>query len=345
MRVYLTFFCLCTLPLNGYASDEEGLYIGSKVGWSYFAHGCEAHETSCDRDAIGAGVLLGYQFNNWLSLEGGYDYFGKAKAVYPALDNSLIDAPYEADVQGVELGLKADYSISSAWNLFGKVGALGWKADKTGQEIGSLVEESDDGVSLMLGAGIEYQISQALSARLEYQWFDNVGDNDTGGSDVNFTTLGLTYKFGKDSAQPPVITAVAKKTETKTPSKPVMITIKAQDGSSLFEFDSSVLTPFAKTQLVPILEHLNRYPDVRVKITGHTDSLGAEDYNLKLSQSRAEAVKRYLESEGVSASHIVAEGVGERFPVSTNSTAEGRAQNRRVEIHTMESVVQQTEEQ
>ena len=65
---------------------------------------------------------------------------------------------------------------------------------------------------------------------------------------------------------------------------------------------------------------------------GHTDSIGTEAYNLKLSERRAQAVKAYLVSKGIDASRIYSEGKGEAQPIASNKTAEGRAKNRRVDI-------------
>jgi OOP family OmpA-OmpF porin len=73
--------------------------------------------------------------------------------------------------------------------------------------------------------------------------------------------------------------------------------------------------------------------DVKIVVEGHTDSIGSDAYNMKLSRQRAEAVKRYLVGHGTAASRITTEGFGKGQPVASNATAEGRAQNRRVEIH------------
>ena len=78
---------------------------------------------------------------------------------------------------------------------------------------------------------------------------------------------------------------------------------------------------------------LKRYPDMQVQIDGYTDSIGSQAYNLKLSERRAEFVKNYLIAHGVSASQIVAaKGYGKEDPKASNATADGRAQNRRVEF-------------
>ncbi len=103
-------------------------------------------------------------------------------------------------------------------------------------------------------------------------------------------------------------------------------------GDLLFDSGSSGLSPGAYSRMRTLAETLRNYPDTRVKITGHTDSQGAEAFNLKLSEERADAVRRLLIAEGVEAHRVTAIGMGESLPVASNETAAGRQQNRRVEI-------------
>ena len=99
-----------------------------------------------------------------------------------------------------------------------------------------------------------------------------------------------------------------------------------------FEFDKHSITAEGKAILDSGVQILDRNPHVRVEIVGHTDSTGSDDYNQKLSERRADSVRAYLESQGISSSRISAEGRGESQPASSNDTREGRAQNRRVEL-------------
>jgi len=101
----------------------------------------------------------------------------------------------------------------------------------------------------------------------------------------------------------------------------------------LFAFDSAHLRPEADTILQPLLATLRADPDLAVDVVGHTDWVGSDAYNLRLSQRRAEAVVDWLVAHGVARERLTATGKGEREPIATNHTAEGRAQNRRVEIH------------
>ncbi|UVE18852.1 OmpA family protein [Pseudomonas sp. LS44] len=102
----------------------------------------------------------------------------------------------------------------------------------------------------------------------------------------------------------------------------------------LFGFDSAKLTPADKAKLDTVASRLkSEAPDARLTVTGHTDSVGSDAYNQKLSERRAQSVTDYLVSSGVSQASILGvQGAGESQPVADNSTEDGRAQNRRVEI-------------
>jgi len=104
-----------------------------------------------------------------------------------------------------------------------------------------------------------------------------------------------------------------------------------------FEVDSARLTPSSRDVLDKIAEDLKKYPRLRIELQGHTDSTGSDEYNLKLSQRRAEAVRDYLIEQGVSPSQLVARGYGEMQPIADNSTAAGRAANRRVVMRVLEN--------
>lgn len=99
-----------------------------------------------------------------------------------------------------------------------------------------------------------------------------------------------------------------------------------------FEFNSSQLTAMARNTLVSVAQGLAGQTNIELAIGGHTDSRGADAYNLKLSRERAESVRTFLISQGVSAQRLTATGYGEARPIASNETEEGRAQNRRVEF-------------
>jgi outer membrane protein OmpA-like peptidoglycan-associated protein len=100
----------------------------------------------------------------------------------------------------------------------------------------------------------------------------------------------------------------------------------------LFDIDKSTLKPGAREKLAKVSGIVLAYPGLKLAVEGHTDSIGTDEYNLTLSEKRADAVRDYLVSQGVSDSGITAQGFGKENPVATNDTSEGRALNRRVEL-------------
>jgi outer membrane protein OmpA-like peptidoglycan-associated protein len=103
-------------------------------------------------------------------------------------------------------------------------------------------------------------------------------------------------------------------------------------GDVLFASGAANLNPNGDPHLAKLAAFLNRYMDRNVLIVGYTDSIGGQDYNLGLSQRRADSVKIYLVQQGIDSSRLSASGQGMSSPVADNSSATGRQQNRRVEV-------------
>ena len=112
-------------------------------------------------------------------------------------------------------------------------------------------------------------------------------------------------------------------------------------GNVTFAFDSAKLNPQFDPVLDKLAQTLVEYNKTVIQIAGHTDSTGSHDYNMKLSLQRADSVKAYLESRGVPAARLVTIGAGPDYPIASNDTEAGRAENRRVEI-TIVPVTQET---
>jgi OmpA-OmpF porin, OOP family len=140
---------------------------------------------------------------------------------------------------------------------------------------------------------------------------------------------------GKCVAPPPPPPAAAPEpAPTPAPAAaPVPTSEKVSySADAFFDFDKAVLKPAGKASLDDLVGKLK---DINLEViiaVGHTDSVGTDAYNQKLSVRRAEAVKAYLQSKGVEAKRVYTEGKGEKQPVADNKTAAGRAKNRRVEI-------------
>ncbi|WP_087745383.1 MULTISPECIES: outer membrane protein OmpA [unclassified Acidovorax] len=133
------------------------------------------------------------------------------------------------------------------------------------------------------------------------------------------------------AAAPAAAPAAAAPAPAPAPA-PAVATKVTYAADAFFDFDKSVLKPEGKAKLDDLV---SKVKDINLEViiaVGHTDSVGSDAYNQKLSVRRSEAVKAYLVSKGIEKNRVYTEGKGEKQPVADNKTKEGRAKNRRVEI-------------
>jgi outer membrane protein OmpA-like peptidoglycan-associated protein len=116
--------------------------------------------------------------------------------------------------------------------------------------------------------------------------------------------------------------------KAKQTERGIVLTI----GDVLFAFDKATLSLEAFRNVDKLAAFLQKHPNRSVLIEGHTDSVGSDEYNLDLSEKRAEAVKNALAAKGVGEERITPKGYGKKYPVASNATSEGRQLNRRVEV-------------
>src|SRR5262245_27197046 len=202
----------------------------------------------------------------------------------------------------------------------------------TGLNSGSAITDTSWG--FMTGGGINYWIVKAgnpvdigVGAVGRWQrWYQRVH----GVGDVRFSTVGLELML--QEAPPPPPPPPAPVAAAPPPPPPPAAKKKIVLRGVNFDFDKYNIRPDA----VPILEQacsiLKQESSINVSCQGHTDSIGTEAYNQRLSERRANAVRQWLIKCGISPSRLSAKGFGEANPVASNATPEGRAQNRRTEL-------------
>lgn len=303
-----------TLALASMNANAD-FYLGGKVGKSWLDDACTSITANCDDDSITAGVLAGYQFMDYVSLEAGYDYLGEFTA----------DGLADEKVKAFTIAPKINLSLTEDFSLYGKFG-------------GARVDYGSKNDNSFLGAvGLELDSHKNVTVRLEYQRLTDV-NNDYVRAAVNSATLGFVYKFGASEqpvsepyvAEEKVVEEVVEEVVVVTPVIKTFETKVVDSGA--FALNSSELKPESLPMLEELVQFMKQYPQSNVEITGYTDSSGAAAYNQKLSEKRAKSIENALLEEGIDSSRITATGEGENNPIASNETVEGRAQNRRVEI-------------
>ena len=159
------------------------------------------------------------------------------------------------------------------------------------------------------------------------------GTNELCWRDANWTPAtaaeGCDGALVKAAAPAPAPAAAPAPAPAPAPVAASKVTYAAD---AFFDFDKSVLKPEGKAKLDDLVSKVKGINLEVIIAVGHTDSVGSDAYNQKLSVRRSEAVKAYLVSKGIEKNRVYTEGKGEKQPVADNKTKEGRAKNRRVEI-------------
>lgn len=308
---------------------------------------------------VGVHVSLERFFNEYLSLRVLGNYLSM-ESIYFRNNSS---EHHLNTVHLMSLNLDASYrflpcELISPYFLFG-IGITNFKSTNALSEELNTYKQGYQG---NLGLGIDWGLTKDLSLITEVVYVTSSDNKIDGNYTVEYNSKGLfggdgdTYMtfnagikwwFGKGdtsdicdkccpqgirdnvgiAAPPPVITDTVylTKTDTLYVKKPYLFGIN-------FDFDKYDLLP----QSYPILDHavdvLNEFNNLGVVIIGNTDNVGSNEYNMKLSKKRADAVLNYLLKKGIQRSRITEEWKGEEMPIKDNSTKTGRAFNRRVEI-------------
>jgi len=184
------------------------------------------------------------------------------------------------------------------------------------------------GFNISGGANYEFWSGTALGLFIAYHQANMRPAQVTTSNTTSFIVTGfeVRHRFLPPPPGPPPVVAEA------PPPAPAPIKRKIVLRGVNFDFDKYNIRPDAAPILDEAARTLQQYGDVTIYVDGYTDSIGSDAYNQRLSERRANAVKEYLQSHGVAASRMTARGFGKTNPVASNETAEGRAQNRRVEL-------------
>jgi outer membrane protein OmpA-like peptidoglycan-associated protein len=306
---------------QGYTGAGPYLGIGPAGGFSTFRDDLNGFGNS-----LGFNVRGGYRFNDFFAAEALYEYMDDFGATLKFRNRPAADV----DIQTNNFSLLGKVILPTG-TLFepyvsGGVGFLNANGSSKLRGLGLQGGGSDTEFAGRVGGGFDAWITEHIAAYVEAAYVMPISDL----SDVRYVSLGGGIKY---SFAPPAAPAPAPLAEVPVarPAPPVGKKIVLRGVN--FDFDKATIRPDARPVLDAAIAILKQEGGADVIAEGYTDNIGTEAYNMKLSQRRANAVRDYLIAGGISPKRISAKGFGESHPVASNDTADGRAQNRRVELH------------
>ena len=299
---------------------------------------------NADNRDTGYKLFVGKKFNRYIGVELGY--FDLGDFSFDAGSSAGRNLRGETDFRGVNLDLVGTLPLTERLSLLARAGVQYAKArtSYSGNFLNAVTNPNPPNEGrrhAKIGVGAEFKLSEALALRAEVERY-RVTDAVYNNGDVDMASVSLVYKFGRpakvayvapapapvaEAPAAPVAAPVAPAPEPVPTSEKVSIAAEA-----LFDFDKSIVKPEGKAALDEFMAKLEGMNTEVMIAVGHTDSVGTNAYNDKLSMRRADAVKAYMVSKGLDPARLYTEGKGETQPVADNATAEGRAKNRRVTI-------------
>jgi OOP family OmpA-OmpF porin len=334
------FVALVCTTLQAQAMDDS-LYLAPSLNYSFTDSGRRAD------DGWGGGLALGKPITEHLNME--LSLTGRS------LDYKTGSGNY--DLWGLGVDALYLFNRDADFTPYGVLGVGALRTDIPGND--------DTGLMANAGLGIMKRLTDnmALRADARYRWDDNAVNalNQSNFGDW-VISVGLNISLGQKAPpvpQPEPVAQPVPEPEPATPPAPqpepvvqplpAAPALKTQQANLLeqskpgdvvvilegvnFEFDSARLRPDAIVILDEAVTVLDRRKDISVDVVGHTCSIGTEQYNQGLSERRAKSVYDYFVDKGVAAERLTTQGYGETRPAYSNATREGRAKNRRVELH------------
>lgn len=339
------------LATPGMAQQARGIYLGAGAGvnirqdqrWTINDPRTDGHADVGFDTAPAGNLYIGYDFGAIRAdLEGSFrqNDIGTTKLSYDSFRlNRFITVPGASDVKinvkghertiGLMANLYYDFEFGSPFVPYvgGGIG-VGFNNWKVKNKDANIDFDYDSPLFAYQGiAGVSYYVTPKLAVNVEYRYFGETDAEFTSGSTkiklgapANHTILaGVKYvfDFGAASGEP------APETPVDTGQRSYLV---------FFDFDSSRLTPEARSIVASAATDALKGESTRIDVTGHTDRSGSATYNQALSVRRAEAVRRELVADGVADSLIIVRGVGESDPLVPTADGVREPQNRRVEI-------------
>lgn len=317
---------LSIVSAGAVANDlDDRWYLSAGIGYAFGDDDRELPGLGWDVDGGPAAFVgVGKAINEWLNLE--LNFKGNQYDLGSGNGNWN---QYGATLDGLFF-----FNRNPGFAPYAVLGAGALHSDTPGDNETSPVVEAGLGVMRMVNDD-----GDTLRAEVRHRW-DFSPDLDLPGGNDTFNDwlvmVGVTVALGERPAKP-VPVAVVEPAPMPAPPPPAPVTEVVVLKDVYFCFDCYELSDEAKGKLDEnALALISKRPKATFELAGHTDSIGSEAYNLRLSQKRVDSVRDYLIEKGVDGTRMTARGYGESQPVADNGTAAGRAENRRVELRITE---------
>lgn len=332
----LGLLALASFASPGAANDHAGWYLGGNAGQAR----ADIHDPRIADELLGSGFATtafrddesnlgfklfgGYQFSPYLALEGGYFRLGEFGYNATTLPAGTLDG--RVKLSGLNLDAVGQLPLTERFSVFGRGGVnyAEAKARFTGTGAVNVPQPQRDkrDANYKFGLGLQYDLTERLGLRAEaerYRIDDAVGNR----GDVDLLSLGLVYRFFGSRPAPIVSTPSQESVATlPAPAMPPVVSepplMKLSfSANSLFDFDKAELRPEGRLALDAFAAKLAGVRYERITVTGHSDRIGDDSYNQRLSSRRADAVKNYLVgAAALPAELITARGVGGAQPMT-----------------------------
>lgn len=285
-------------------------------------------------------IFAGYQFNKNFALEGGY--FDLGKFGYTAITTPAGTMDGNIKLRGLNLDAVGMLPLAKKFSVFGRLGLNYAEAKDNFTSTGAVVmltnpSSSKREANYKAGVGAQYDFNEYVGLRGEWERY-RINDAVGSRGDINLYSIGVVVKLEKEkpapapkeAMPPPVIVAA-----------PILIYVPVKEKTAKycsvldiqFEIKQDEVQSEDLEKLAVLGDYMKKYPDTTAVIEGHSDNVGTSEFNLKLSQQRADAMVNYLVDElKIDRLRLTSVGYGETRPIADNSTRAGQQANRRVGV-------------
>ncbi len=327
------------LPLSASAQDA-GFYVGlgagrvtadintPSIGVGLTSGGYRYDQLSTSERDNHFKVLGGYSFNQNFALEGSYINLGSFDFDSTTLPAATLNGK-AGRISGYAFDVVGTLPLTEQWSAFARLGLNNAKVNErfSGTAVRTgLVNDSQRGWNEHYGVGVRYAVNEVLSLQAEVERY-GLEDTRMLQNEVETFTIGLVYRFGAPRAAAPAPAPVAAApapaptpAPAPAPRLPIELTLNA---ATLFDFDRTEIKQEGREALDKLVADMRTLDYELVLVTGHTDRIGTREYNLDLSQRRADAVKNYLVEAGIPAARITSRGVNSDEPVTRPEDCRG----------------------